>query len=354
MTNGAYRSDSAKRTARQFRSALQTLRARPPDTVRTNHDYRVFSASLIQFDELLEASSAVGPTSRPLTLYYALNQAGRALVAAAGLPTSWGAHGLHATNIDRLNGNPGQLIVQEEGDGAFQRVSAALGSNGLHHPTCMGALWASLPELSKTCPDEPTWLRPLLVVHQPQWGFKTTAETFSVLSPPSTRLPYMAVCGTVCFERPVFASELPEILRDYSSTNGWTLRTPMGAEAQKCVELSWPAKAHSESDWFQRIDEIAEPYYLEDGRWARATLEGAQLPPHPLMTWWILLYGLSMLCRYHPAAWSEILAPHSSRFAVATERLLDVALERLPHLVHEGITGERALVKRELDVIPLP
>jgi YaaC-like Protein len=42
----------------------------------------MISASLEQFEELLDAARSVGPATRPLPLYYALSQAGRAIAAA--------------------------------------------------------------------------------------------------------------------------------------------------------------------------------------------------------------------------------------------------------------------------------
>jgi hypothetical protein len=44
----------------------------------------LYGAALQQFDELIEASRNAGHTSRPLPLFYALSQAGRAVVAAHG------------------------------------------------------------------------------------------------------------------------------------------------------------------------------------------------------------------------------------------------------------------------------
>jgi hypothetical protein len=41
-----------------------------------------FSAAMQQFEELMSASAAVGPASRPITLYYATVQAGLAVAAA--------------------------------------------------------------------------------------------------------------------------------------------------------------------------------------------------------------------------------------------------------------------------------
>jgi hypothetical protein len=41
-----------------------------------------FSAAMQQFEELMSASAAVGPASRPITLHYAIVQAGLAVAAA--------------------------------------------------------------------------------------------------------------------------------------------------------------------------------------------------------------------------------------------------------------------------------
>lgn len=53
----------------------------------------------------------------------------------------------------------------------------------------------------------------------------------------------------------------------------------------------------------------------------------------PLMAWWSLLYGLSMLARYYPATWTQALDLDESRWAVALEYALDEALEAVPRLV---------------------
>src|SRR5581483_7898136 len=69
------------------RLKIRAMRAMPPGRAADDSDRRgVFSAALGQFDELLDAAAAVGPASRPLPLYYALNQAGRAIAAARQQP----------------------------------------------------------------------------------------------------------------------------------------------------------------------------------------------------------------------------------------------------------------------------
>ena len=54
---------------------------------------------------------------------------------------------------------------------------------------------------------------------------------------------------------------------------------------------------------------------------------------HPLMTWWLVLYGLSMLARYHPREWTELLSLGRSHDASRIEFLLDSALISVPELL---------------------
>lgn len=59
----------------------------------------------------------------------------------------------------------------------------------------------------------------------------------------------------------------------------------------------------------------------------------------PLMTWWALLFGLSMLARYEPAGWAQALDLDSSSIAAPVIRCLDIAVERVPELVLGGLLG---------------
>lgn len=55
---------------------------------------------------------------------------------------------------------------------------------------------------------------------------------------------------------------------------------------------------------------------------------------------WGLLFGLSLLARYEPVAWQKALDPDGSPLAVELEELLDEALEVMPELLAEAITGQ--------------
>ncbi|MFJ8540286.1 YaaC family protein [Streptomyces sp. NPDC093591] len=59
---------------------------------------------------------------------------------------------------------------------------------------------------------------------------------------------------------------------------------------------------------------------------------------HPLMAWWAVLYTLSMLARYEPAAWGALINVDNSKFAVPIERLLEHAFNHLPVLIADTIT----------------
>jgi hypothetical protein len=57
----------------------------------------------------------------------------------------------------------------------------------------------------------------------------------------------------------------------------------------------------------------------------------------PLMLWWLLLFGLSIIARYHPGPWAAALSVDQSRHAVPLEALLDKAFDVLPALVYEAV-----------------
>jgi hypothetical protein len=60
---------------------------------------------------------------------------------------------------------------------------------------------------------------------------------------------------------------------------------------------------------------------------------------HPLLVWWVVLYGLSMLARYEPAGWAAMIDIDSSDEAAAIENILDQAMDAIPALVLEAITS---------------
>jgi hypothetical protein len=127
--------------------------------------------ALEQFEELLGAASTASPAVRPLPLFYALSQAGRA-IAAAWLPDNWRLrlHGLRCRDL-----SPASVLDLEieptsgKMDGAtdsFHGVSAAIESETPTQTVTLGQLWLALPEVSRLIADAPgvsRWPEALLV-----------------------------------------------------------------------------------------------------------------------------------------------------------------------------------------------
>src|SRR4051812_39627121 len=79
--------------------SIRALRAAPPLLARDGERRAVFSAALQQSEELFAAAAKAGPASKPLPLFYALSQAGRAIAAAHNAAETWriAGHGLTVT-----------------------------------------------------------------------------------------------------------------------------------------------------------------------------------------------------------------------------------------------------------------
>ncbi|MCZ4611824.1 YaaC family protein [Streptomyces sp. Lzd4kr] len=73
-------------------------------------------------------------------------------------------------------------------------------------------------------------------------------------------------------------------------------------------------------------------------RYFLPVLGSMQRELHPLMAWWAVLYTLSMLARYQPAAWGALISVDTSQHAVPIERLLERAINHLPVLIADAIT----------------
>jgi hypothetical protein len=81
----------------------------------------------------------------------------------------------------------------------------------------------------------------------------------------------------------------------------------------------------------------AQPYIEADDLWLFPATGGAALPLHPLLSWWALLFALSMLARYESASWIGHLDIDASPDAIKLRTALDLALDTCPQLVLAAI-----------------
>ncbi|GIJ30734.1 hypothetical protein Vqi01_58960 [Micromonospora qiuiae] len=285
-----------------------------------------FAAAVQQFEELMAASAAVGPASRPITLYYATVQAGLA-VAAAHKTDQWSFH-RHGLKLHDIRPSIADITVGPEGTGAFQVVAQATGSPLLHAPVTLGALWSSLPDL-KDMPLPASSASSALDIHPNSAWSRVGARLIMTDENPGQEN---------------FKQHLTKLLPAYPGIEGFSV---VDGSYEEIRESRWVAEIR----WNRRVDfdEVAPAYRYVEERFLRPSLDDQSgRPPSALMTWWAILYTFSMLSRYRPREWAAALDIDKSRAAHRLEYCLDLALDVLPHLVLEALDGEPMLLAKPM------
>jgi hypothetical protein len=276
-------------------------------------------------------------------LFYALSQAGRAISAAHRDDEHW-QHGGHGLTVD----SPTEKLhatVRAVGGRAtsFRIVRETVGSRPIRSPVELGALLAGLPESADLAWDR-RWPRALRVYpHQPD------TLSMQVLSAD-------VVLTADRIEPGRWSDSVRDALAAYPTTSGFTSRVhPFtdgddilhGTLAPTSVVLRWPTgTAPGERD--TRMEMIAPQHRFAGTHWLWPSLHPTDtVILSPLMTWWALLFGFSILARYEPATWVSMLNVDLDPYAVAIENALNEGLTTVPHLVRDAVLGESLLLPSE-------
>lgn len=309
---------------------LRQTRSNPPGTASTDPDAaELYRASLEQFEQLMRVAAEAGPASRPLPLFYALSQAGRAVAAARGGHD----HQHHGLTLDReIPADPLEALVKPSGvmnaPGQFQVVAGCVQSPTIDSGVELGALIRALPEVSSEPMASTRWPRALPL-------FVKSWEPVPLHGHTRITLDIDAEAVTL--------AELAKILKNYPTAS--TKITVNQVVAQSFATLPYaPAPTGQGVDliWVGEENDLeaAVPQYrFWNWRWLQPSLSGQSIPPSPLMTWWLLLYGLSMLARYFPVPWTRALDLDRSPSAVVLDLVMTRAMDALPHLIYEAVTG---------------
>ena len=104
----------------------------------------MFTSALEQSEQFLQAASNAGYATRPVQLFYALSQAGRA-ICAVQCSSAWqiSGHGASPGNVEPI----ARTTVEVHASGALPLVAQATQSATWQGKVTLGELWASLPEL---------------------------------------------------------------------------------------------------------------------------------------------------------------------------------------------------------------
>ena len=313
--------------------AIRRRRAAPPNAARSGARGGTFRAALEQAEQQFRAAENVSFDSRALNLYYGLSQAGRAIVAASpaiGGNNEWrlSGHGLTGVRIDGSNADLSDVSVETDGGGttSFAGVSKALGSPMPTGPVLLSAVWPLLFEASLHEPWGDTDYAPLEVAYLSQARQALTPHDQAQVNVQAD------LDLTVDETRETYLARYPA-LAGYNVGDG----TP-GVQRQddgQIVHLTWSVSAG------------APDAHVLTGR--MTTYRGADLvypaaagmteALHPLMAWWIVLYALSMITRYHPAGWTRLIDVDQSAQATVIEFVLGAGLEAVPDLIEAAIAA---------------
>lgn len=331
---------------------LRAARARPSALAGEDSERRaVFSAALQQSEDLFDAAAAVGAFARPLPLFYAVSQAGRAIVAARSV-NQWpvGGHGL-AEDHGTTGWERGEILRFQvrpmTGGGVFGAVADVLGVRGLTGSVELGALWSAIPGTSG--PEGDAWLRAL-----PVWPELYSQQTGFTLHLGASHRGFVTLGDQAPANDP---RAIDELLQRYPAAVGAGVevaqtiipsrRTPWGDG----VPVRWPApdvdlppEGPPPPEYLaSQVHNRVPQYRYSREHWLVPVVGDAADELPPMLLWWVLLFGLSLLARYEPAAWRAALDADASDLAVPLEELLDEALEVTPALLHEALTGEPSL-----------
>lgn len=326
---------------------IRSMRADPRDALAmklSGHRSSVFHMALEQSQQQFEAAERIGYQSRPLNLFYGLSQAGRAISAASASlgargvdarATVWqpSGHGLHFnTTLDRQLGLLGAPIeLRTNNNDSFSRLSIALGS-----PLDVGTI---------------TFEEVLSVIPEVRTTYWTT------LNAPPMEAQLSKYFGRA--EAPDGVSEIEVRLLGFER-NGSAVADELRAYLDRFpdfrsvgIKLSEEGALADPSDEGHVIllvaaDQLVQQendrtWYLRGGLRYRghtyvAPSAGASSEAlHPLASWWLCLYSLSMLARYSPSDWMSVLDIRTSKIAAMLEFVLDVAIDSVPQLISEAL-----------------
>lgn len=301
----------------------------------------MFTAALEQAEQFLRAASAIGYATKPVQLFYALSQSGRAIAAVrAGEP--WEIRGHGASVIPRAVVAETTVKPDKTAVGAIGLVARATASEIWEGPAPLGALWASLPELPAEpalCGSAPGALE--VVLDRSDSGTAARVSGGMQLVGPVVRRGLSIRAGLLPHQIPAGHDDeetaFAELLAPYPHAAGWSLTS--GWIPSHGPIPTWIEWRHEEDG--QRVvtavEALTEAY---GGRtFFRPGLGDAGSVPSPLIAWWGVLLALSSLARYEPVGWRRALDIDKSPVGWALERGLSTAERRIPELVLEAVTG---------------
>ena len=225
--------------------------------------------------------------------------------------------------------------VQTRGNGWYQAVSETVGSPVLQKSE-LSQLWAANPDLADTQLPAGLWAKAARVI-------PVVAESSRFAYAPAKT----AVADVLFNPLPTGLQEAVDLLSSYPIAAPTSVPTVPGSEPKMMITSHTPNGqgvrvyfSLEETDkaipQMAILETRAPEHRFYDQRWLIPALSEGQVLS-PLMLWWALLFGLSMLARYHPDEWVTALEVNTSRLSVPLDDALEIAQSAVPHLVLEAL-----------------
>lgn len=313
-----------------------------------------------QAEQLWNASEVVDPSASPLLLFYGLAQAGRALLAA-GAPINSCPRNGHGLQVDFSGGaiDFTRIHVKSHGFGLIQAVAEMLNSPVLHVSVTLAELLAAVGATSVRRPGAPT---PLLVWND--WKGSNVHDRI----PPKLIVGYVpdawiAESQNTHVESGIVYSDAPKD-PTVESIMGWlapypsltrlgppitasmhphiSTRIPVGSGYSRYyVTLAWDKpllNLHESWKWASSLLAIDHSHIGKVG-WGTVipVVGGNDKAQNPLIGWWTVIFAFSIIARYYPREWMQILDVDGSIMATEIEALLDEARAIIPDLLSRAL-----------------
>lgn len=340
---------------------LRASRADPPDLARDRARRRVYAAALEQAEELWAAAGHAGPSVSPILLFYALAQGCQAVLAARERTNNgWRAGPAHGLSLEPMSGDETKplclaaISARDNGTGLFQQLAGLVESATLPLGATLEELVCAIPEVDDFITFDANARTPLNVAGDPGFFMGEYLRQGLVVAwvdpfpenliPPSTvvnpsspeELPTVEVLST--WLRPY-----PSATGDLSPSRAVRLRKPSRALEVDTpqIALAWEHPTEDLTTFKDRAALLKRVIdYPTGGLWSDdpsgsiiPAVGGNARPQQPIVSWFAILYSLSMLARYHPNRWMRMLDLDKSTEAELLRTLLAQGHASLPWLI---------------------
>lgn len=299
----------------------------------------MFQASLEQCEQFLAAAGDTGYATRPVQLFYALSQAGRAIVAASPRVSNheWRVSG-HGLTAGTSANAAADVTVKAARTGLFSAVAMAMGAEALvpDQPAALRELWPLLPETVAVPLTASSTLPALLFMHN-NWPDATAFSSAMIDWIPRE---VHDLCGQDQAQVKNFLDNYPALRSSVLSGS-----PPMGSLAWRSgdlgmgLDIEWRDGTPLALADSKTLEDLAVVRYRSaEDTFVTPAIGSMAAGLHIFLALWAVLLALSSLARYEPANWSRMIDIDQSAEANPIEHLLDEAISSVPAAVHYLLT----------------